>query len=166
MGKCTKLAGDQIIFSPTVYVCIYIYIYIHAYIHTCIHTYIHAYTFTCVCVCVCVGGVCELFKPTVTSKQSHTLTAADRVMVLTATPNIAYRQHVKHEDDLDALLLTFWIESLVRLCKWVNLKVKHLIYTTYERFSYLCTLNCHRRMYLKGIDHQKVKILHHLLTLK
>ncbi len=41
----------------------------------------------------------------------------------------------------------------------MNLKVKRLIYTTYEQFSYLCTLNCHRRMYLKGIVHPKVKIL-------
>ncbi len=78
--------------------CVYIYIYIYIYIHAYIHTYIHAYTFTC---------VCELFKPTVTSKHSHTLTAADRVMVLTATPNIANREHVKREEDLDALLLTF-----------------------------------------------------------
>ncbi len=64
----------------------------------------------CVCVCVCVGVcgcVCELFKPTVTSKHSHTLAAADRVMVLTATPNIADREHMKREEDLDALLLTF-----------------------------------------------------------
>ncbi len=41
----------------------------------------------------------------------------------------------------------------------MNLKVKRLIFATYEQFTYLCTLNCHRRMYLKGIVHPKGKIL-------
>lgn len=69
-------------------------------------------TYMCVFAYVCV---CESFKPAVTSKYSHTLTAAHKVTALSATPNIADREHVKREENLDALPITFRIESLVKL---------------------------------------------------
>lgn len=56
---------------------------------------------------VSIFRIIHSFKPTLTSKHSYTLTDADRVVTLSSIPNVANRDLVELEENLDAPLITF-----------------------------------------------------------